>query len=78
VSRGDRDENRRKAERHGVTFPVLLQPGWKVSREYGIFATPVAFLIDEQGTIQERVAVGTDQITSLLKPAHAAGAPMSH
>jgi peroxiredoxin len=78
VSRGDRDENRRKAERHGVTFPVLLQPGWKVSREYGIFATPVAFLIDEQGTIEKEVAVGTEQITSLLKPAHATGAPMSH
>jgi peroxiredoxin len=78
VSRGDREENRRKAERHGVNFPVLVQPGWKVSRDYGIFATPVAFLIDEQGTIEREVAVGTDQINSLLEPARAGGVPMSN
>jgi peroxiredoxin len=78
VSRGDRDENRRKAERHGVNFPVLVQPGWKVSRDYGIFATPVAFLIDEQGTVEREVAVGTDQINSLLEPARAGAVPMSN
>ena len=45
VGRGDAEENRSKAERHGVEFPVVLQEQWKLSKEYGIFATPVAFLI---------------------------------
>src|SRR5204862_2753098 len=29
VSRGDVDANRRKAEEHGIDFPVVIQPGWK-------------------------------------------------
>ena len=42
-------ENRRKVEASAVEFPVVLQPGWKLSKQYGIFATPVAFLVDEGG-----------------------------
>ena len=40
VSRGELEENRRKAEASAVEFPVVLQPGWKLSKQYGIFATP--------------------------------------
>ncbi len=66
VGRGDIEENRKKALEHGFEFPVVLQDGWKLSREYGIFATPVAFLIDEQGTISQNVAQGVDQIVALV------------
>jgi peroxiredoxin len=66
VGRGDVEENRKKAAEHGYQFPVVLQDGWKLSREYGIFATPVAFLIDEQGTISRNVAQGVDQIVALV------------
>jgi peroxiredoxin len=66
VSRGEVDENRRKADEHGLPFPVVLQDGWSLSRRYGIFATPVAFLIDEQGTITADVARGVDEIVALV------------
>lgn len=65
VSRGDADENRRKAEQHRIEFPVVLQRTWELSREYGIFATPVAFLISEDGLIAKNVAQGADAILSL-------------
>jgi len=67
VSRGDADENRRKSEVHGVAFPVGLQRGWRLSKEYGIFATPVGFLIDGEGVITRAVAKGPDAILALLK-----------
>ena len=65
VGRGEREENRRKAEQHGFQFPIVLQEKWKLSKEYGIFETPVAFLIREDGVIAKEVAVGTDAILAL-------------
>ena len=67
VGRGDPEANRRKAEEHGFQFPVVLQEGWKLSKEYGIFLTPVAFLIDEGGIIARDVAKGVDEIVALLR-----------
>ena len=69
VSRGDAEENRTKAERHGVEFPVVLQDQWKLSKEYGIFATPVAFLIGEDGLIKKTVARGVEEILALAPQA---------
>jgi peroxiredoxin len=69
ISRGGVEENRRKAEAFGVEFPVALQSGWKLSKKYGIFATPVAFLIDEDGVIERDVARGPSEILSLAEAA---------
>lgn len=66
ISRGDPDENRRKAAEQGVEFPVLLQRSWEISKEYGMFATPSAYLIDERGVIAKDVAVGADAILELV------------
>lgn len=65
VSRGDPEQNRRKVAEHGMTFPVVLQEGWQLSREYAKFATPVAYLIDEEGRIAADVALGMDAILAL-------------
>lgn len=65
VSRGDREANRRKVEEHGLTFPVVLQKRWEISRLYAMFATPIAYLIDEQGVIASNVAVGAHPILNL-------------
>ncbi len=65
VGRGELEENRKKALEHGIEFPVLLQDRWKISREYGIFATPVAFLISKDGVIMRNVAQGADEILKL-------------
>jgi len=65
VGRGTAEENRGKARQFGFQFPVVLQDKWKLSKEYGIFATPVAFLIGESGLIAKDVAVGKDAILAL-------------
>ncbi len=65
VSRGELAANLAKAKEHGFPFPVLLQKGWQVSKEYAMFATPVAYLIDEQGIIAKDVAVGSEAIVQL-------------
>jgi peroxiredoxin len=67
VSRGDPELNRRKAQAHGIEFPVLLQERWKLSLEYGIFATPAAFLIGEDGRIEKGAAVGPAPILELAR-----------
>jgi peroxiredoxin len=69
VSRGELEENRRKAVEHAVDFPVVIQNGWRVSKQYGIFATPVAFLIDENGVIAAKVAKGREEILELAEAA---------
>jgi len=66
ISRGDLEANCAKAEEHGFSFPVLLQNGWRVSKDYGMFATPVAYLIDEAGVIERDVAVGLDGVRELF------------
>jgi peroxiredoxin len=68
VSRGDRAANNEKSRFYGFNFPVVIQDGWKVSKEYGIFATPVAFLIDERGFVAKPVAIGSAQILALVQP----------
>ena len=74
VSRGDPDRNRRKAEAYGLTFPVVLQEQWRLSREYAKFATPIAYLIDGQGRIAADVALGIDAILALPSTATALAA----
>jgi peroxiredoxin len=71
VSRGDLEANRTKMAEHGLTFPVGLQRQWEISREYGMFATPIAYLIDEEGVIAADVAVGVEPILALLSAAAA-------
>src|SRR4030095_14712 len=65
ISRGDSDENRSKAAAHGLTFPIVLQRHWEISRAYGMFATPIAYLIDADGTIAADVAAGAGPIVDL-------------
>lgn len=62
VGRGDVEENRRKAQQYGFEFPVVVQRKWELSKQYGIFSTPVAFLINGDGVIARNVARGTNEI----------------
>ena len=66
VSKGEPKENRAKVKEHGLTFPIVLQQQWEISRRYAMFATPIAYLIDETGKIEKDVAVGTEPILALL------------
>jgi methylamine dehydrogenase accessory protein MauD len=66
VSRGEVEANRLKASQFGLTVPIALQRHWEISRLYGMFATPIAYLVNEEGIIIHDVAVGHDQILRLL------------
>ncbi len=66
VSRGDVEENQRKSDHYHFEFPVALQERWNLSKEFGIFAMPVAFLIDEKGVIMHDVARGVAEILALV------------
>jgi hypothetical protein len=65
IGRGDAARNEEMVSKHGLRFPVGLQRHWEVSREYGIFAAPAAFLIDEWGVVEEEVAVGVEAVLAL-------------
>ena len=66
IGRGDPETNRRNAKVMGYPFPVLLQKSWEVSKLYGMFATPIGYLIDENGILVEDVAVGPQPILDLV------------
>jgi peroxiredoxin len=70
ISRGEPGENREKVKEHGLTFPVVLQQQWEISRRYAMFATPIAYLIDEAGVIVHDVAVGVESILALMQKAN--------
>jgi peroxiredoxin len=67
ISRGEPSENHAKVKEHGLTFPVVLQHQWEISRCYAMFATPIAYLIGEDGILLRDVALGTDAILDLAK-----------
>jgi peroxiredoxin len=69
ISRRDLEANRQKVVELGITFPVVLQRHWEVSLLYGMFATPIAYLIDERGVLASDVAVGTTAIEALMATA---------
>ena len=66
ITRGDPGENRTKAKEYGLTFPIVVQRQWEISRLYAMLATPTAYFLDEQGVIANNVAVGVDAILALL------------
>ena len=43
ISKGEPRENRAKVKEHGLTFPIILQQQWEISRRYAMFATPIAY-----------------------------------
>jgi peroxiredoxin len=65
LSRGTVEDNQRKAADFGFSFPVVLQKQWEISRLYAMFATPIGYLIDENGIIASDVAVGVEPILAL-------------
>jgi peroxiredoxin len=69
ISRRDAESNQRKVAELGLTFPVVLQRHWEISMLYGKFATPIAYLIDEQGVLTTDVVVGEQPIRDLLATA---------
>jgi len=51
VNRGEHHETQAWSEAIDASFPIVTQNDWEISSQYHVFATPYAFIIDEQGTI---------------------------
>src|SRR5215212_4116285 len=65
VSRGDPEENRAKAQEHGLQN-VVLQEDCEVSEAYEASGTPSAVLVRPDGTIGSPVAGGAEAIRTLV------------
>jgi peroxiredoxin/uncharacterized membrane protein YphA (DoxX/SURF4 family) len=65
VSRGEVEENKTKAQEHGLSN-VVLQKDWEVSESYEVRGTPSAVLIDTDGKIATPVAGAAEGIRGLL------------
>jgi len=65
ISRRDAAATGVKAKALGLTFPIVMQKQWEISLKYGMFATPIGYLIDEQGIVVKDVAVGIKPILAL-------------
>ena len=50
----------------GLKAPIVIDPGYKVAAELGMFGTPSAVLVDETGTIITETAIGAKNIWALL------------
>lgn len=61
VNNADPEAARKWAREVEAAFPVLAQDNWAVSKRYEVFATPFAFLIDEQGVIASSGIVNNDK-----------------
>ena len=65
LSRRDMEASCAKAAALRLTFPIVMQRQWEISLKYAMFATPIAYLIDEQGVLLSNVAVGVQPILAL-------------
>ena len=65
ISRRDAEATGAKARALGLSFPIVMQQQWEISKQYGMFATPIGYLIDEEGIVAADVAVGVEPILAL-------------
>lgn len=61
-SEGDIETHRN----YGLSTPIVIDEGYKVSNNLGMFGVPSAVLIDEDGNIASETAVGGPMIWSLI------------
>ncbi|CDK97468.1 Putative thioredoxin-like fold [Magnetospirillum gryphiswaldense MSR-1 v2] len=45
----------------GVSYPVLLDPGAKIARAYGVTGLPMTFFIDRSGVVRGRILGEADE-----------------
>src|SRR5437899_1091943 len=54
INKGELEATRKWVAEAHIRFPVGMQEAFTVSKRYEVFATPFAFLIDEQGLIASK------------------------
>ena len=66
VNHGEHNETQAWADDIEACFPIVTQNEWETSKGYQVFATPYAFLIDEEGTIAAKGMASTPQYLRYL------------
>ncbi len=61
-SDGDKAEH----EKFELTSPIVLERGYKTAGKFGMFGTPSAVLVNENGKIVSETAIGAAEIWSLI------------
>lgn len=46
-----------------VSYPILLDPGSKITRGHGVTGLPMTFFIDREGTVRNRILGEADEAT---------------
>jgi methylamine dehydrogenase accessory protein MauD len=66
INSAEPEEARDWVQETHADFPVLIQDRWEVSKQYQVFATPFAFLINERGMIAAAGIVSSKQYLGYL------------
>jgi peroxiredoxin len=61
INNGNLDQTRTWALEAGARFPVLAQEKYAISKRFEAYATPFAFVIDEQGIVRSKGIAGSKQ-----------------
>lgn len=61
-SEGDEETHRN----YGLSTPIVIDPGYKVASNLGMFGAPSGVIIDENGIIASETAIGGPMIWSLI------------
>jgi methylamine dehydrogenase accessory protein MauD len=78
VNNGDVEATRKWLEEVKPRSPVLVQERFGASKRYEVFATPFAFLIDEQGVIRSKGIVNNGQHIGYVLSGASDGASDGH
>ena len=60
------DGDKSRHEELGLDSPIVLDAGYKTAEKFGMFGTPSAVLVNEQGKIVSETAIGAEEIWSLV------------
>ncbi len=61
VNAGEREDAAEMATEVQARFPIVTQKAWDLSKRYQVFATPFAFVVDEEGKIASKGIAGNSQ-----------------
>lgn len=61
VNAGEPEDAAELAAEANTRFPIVTQKEWEISKKYQVFATPYAFVVDEQGKIASKGIAGSPQ-----------------
>jgi methylamine dehydrogenase accessory protein MauD len=78
INKGEPEATRKWVAEANIRFPVVMQPAFTTSKRYEVFATPFAFLIDEQGLIASKGLANSKQHIGFVLDPRRDGAKPNH